>query len=139
MAFVGLNPSTADDGIDDATVRRCVGYARSWGYGALEVVNLYAWRSKVPGPLWDGSVPDPVGPDNDHAIRAAARSSALVVAAWGAFPKARQRAETVRALLEEAGRPVTILGLTAAGWPRHPLYARGALRPVAWPTLPTSS
>jgi len=135
VAFVGLNPSTADEGGDDPTIRRCLGYARDWGYDALEVVNLYGWRSTLPAPLWDGSTSDPVGPDNDRVLGAVARSADLVVAAWGAFPRARARAEAVRTLLEETGCTPMILDLTAQGWPRHPLYARRALRPVAWAAL----
>ena len=74
-----------------------------------------------------------MGPDNDATIHAVARSAELVVAAWGAFPRARARAEAVLALLEDAGSTPMILGMTASGWPRHPLYARAELRPVAWP------
>src|ERR1700733_11688299 len=40
--FVMLNPSTADAEKDDATIRRCVGFAKSWNYERLAVVNLYA-------------------------------------------------------------------------------------------------
>jgi hypothetical protein len=33
--FIGLNPSTADEQEDDPTIRRCIGFARNWGYDAL--------------------------------------------------------------------------------------------------------
>jgi hypothetical protein len=42
--FIGLNPSTADEVRDDPTIRRCAGYARRWGYGALCMTNLFAYR-----------------------------------------------------------------------------------------------
>ena len=46
--FIGLNPSTADETRDDPTVRRCVGFAKSWGYGALCMTNIFAWRDTDP-------------------------------------------------------------------------------------------
>lgn len=30
VAFVGLNPSTADERANDPTVRRCIGFAEAW-------------------------------------------------------------------------------------------------------------
>ena len=38
--FMMLNPSTADADIDDNTIRRCIGFAKLWGYGGLMVGNL---------------------------------------------------------------------------------------------------
>lgn len=43
--FIMLNPSTADAHIDDPTIRRCIGFAKSWGYGGILVGNLYAFRA----------------------------------------------------------------------------------------------
>ncbi|MFG0274726.1 MAG: DUF1643 domain-containing protein, partial [Phycisphaerales bacterium] len=67
--FVMLNPSAADESYDDPTIRRCLGFARSWGYPALEVVNLFAWRTHEPRRLLETA--DPVGPGNDDAVRRA--------------------------------------------------------------------
>lgn len=48
LAVIGLNPSTADETNDDATVRRCLGFARDWGYGRLLMLNLFPYRAKSP-------------------------------------------------------------------------------------------
>lgn len=48
VAFVMLNPSTADHLEPDPTVRRCMGYARLWGFSELLVANLFALRSTLP-------------------------------------------------------------------------------------------
>ena len=66
VAFVMLNPSTADAWEDDATIRRCVGFAEAWGHDILIVVNLYAYRATDPKKL--AKVEDPVGPSNSHYL-----------------------------------------------------------------------
>src|SRR3954454_5135391 len=52
VTFVGLNPSTADETLDDPTTRRCVRFARDWGFNRLKMVNLYAYRATKPNDLW---------------------------------------------------------------------------------------
>lgn len=133
VCFVMLNPSTADDERDDPTVRRCIGYAQAWGYGALVVLNLFAVRSTDPRGLLE--VRDPVGPANDWWIAREAKAGA-VVCAWGAgaaaprliHPRARQVCE----LLTDAGVALKAIATTKAGWPRHPLYLRKDLTPRPW-------
>lgn len=124
VMFVGLNPSTADHVTDDPTIRRCITFARRWGYGRLVMCNLFSLISSDPKALLAAS--DPVGPDYDHDLRQWARFSDLVVECWGAFPEARKRAADVRqrGLL---GSDVAVLGLTADGSPIHPM-ARGRRR-----------
>lgn len=128
--FVLANPSTADEQIDDPTMRRCRGFAKAWGYDAFEVVNIFAFRSTDPHGLDD--VADRVGPDNDWHIQDAATRASLIVAAWGVgtgAPWFAERAAVVRGML----RGACCLGFTASGQPKHPLYiaARTSLRPLA--------
>lgn len=128
--FVMLNPSTADAFTLDPTVRRCVGFARAWGAGALEVTNCFALRSTDPAGL--KRVDDPVGPGNDAAIVAAARAAGVVVAGWGVHAELGGRGAVVRALLADAGVALHHLRLTKAGHPGHPLYLPAAVTPVRW-------
>src|SRR5690349_3088795 len=104
--WVMLNPSTADDVRDDATIRRCLALTRAWGFGALEVVNLYGLRATDPAALRVAR--DPVGPDNDEAVAGAARRGDAVFAAWGAH--GAPRAAVGRQLLR--GCAVWCLGVT---------------------------
>jgi hypothetical protein len=117
VAFIGLNPSTADEGRDDPTIRRCLGFARRWGFGLLEVVNVYGLCATEPRALWDA--PDPVGPENDRVLSAVLERADLVVAAWGVHAR-RERIAELRWALKDV--EIHALGLTQGGAPRHPLY-----------------
>ena len=113
-----LNPSTADAERDDPTIRRCMGFARGWGFGGVVVVNLFGLRSPDPAALLAAA--DPVGPLNDAHVRRACRDAGLVVAAWGAHRSVGKRALEIGPLLGEA----CCFGRTLGGDPRHPLYLR---------------
>ena len=124
--FVMLNPSTADANLDDPTIRRCVGFAKSWGYGGLVVTNLFAFRATDPAAL--KTAPDPVGPDNDAMITAVASGAALVVCGWGNHG-AGGRSAHVLGLICAAGATPYALRLTGLKQPTHPLYLPAACRP----------
>jgi hypothetical protein len=128
VAFVGLNPSTADEFTDDPTIRRCLRFARDWGYGGIEMLNLFAYRATDPRELHQ--VYNPVGPDNDRHLLERAQACRLVVACWGAYQYGRDRAAHVRQLL--AGVELHHLGLTKIGQPRHPLYLKATTQPQVW-------
>lgn len=127
-AFVMLNPSTADASQNDPTIRRCIGYATRWGYGALDVVNLFGYRATNPREL--RTALDPVGPGNDEAILWAARVCRTVFAAWGVHGAFRGRDRYVEQLLAEQSIGIYALGLTKDGHPRHPLYLPSDIREV---------
>lgn len=133
VTFVGLNPSTADATTDDPTIRRCVRFAREWGFDRLKMVNLFAYRATDPNDLfkaaWGGT--NIVGPENDHHLSLAFGGSDKIVAAWGALTpvmalRVYEFAETF------AGWEFWALGLTKLGSPRHPLYMRADSVPVRY-------
>ena len=125
--FVGLNPSTADERVDDRTIVRCMTYAKSWGFEALCMINLFAFRATEPREM--KMARDPVGPHNDRIVEALAREAGVVVAAWGCDGTYLERDRTVLALLP---RPVHCLKLNGDGSPGHALYLRGDLKPRVW-------
>ncbi|MEU1908427.1 DUF1643 domain-containing protein [Streptomyces hygroscopicus] len=120
MVWIMLNPSTADALADDATIRRCTGYARRERCGGIAVVNLFALRSTDPRALRDH--PNPVGPHNDAFLRHATAGLGPVVVAWGAGGVLGDRAAAVTQGLTAAGVRLHALGVTSTGQPRHPLY-----------------
>jgi len=122
ILFVGLNPSTADETANDPTVRRCIGFARAWGFGGLVLVNLFAYRATNPADLLNAK--DPVGPRNDDFILKNALSAGRTVVAWGAKGNLLGRDHYVLSLLSSTA----CLGTTKDGAPRHPLYIRADTR-----------
>lgn len=128
VTFVMLNPSTADHTVDDATLKKITKFSRTWGYGGLQVVNLYAFRSPDPRDL--RIVSDPVGPENDRYLHAAGTGGGLIVAAWGN----NARPERIAKVLAFPGfDQLHCLALNAGGQPKHPLYVRSDAIPALWP------
>ena len=115
--LIGLNPSTADASRNDPTIRRCMGFARDWGFGGVWVLNLFAFRATYPDDL--KAAADPVGPRNDEWIRRVAGKVDRVVAVWGNDGGFMERSTRVRGML---GDRLEVIRLNAGGEPAHPLY-----------------
>ena len=126
VLFIGLNPSTADETEDDPTIRRCMGFARDWGYGGIYMANLFAWRSTDPKIL-DKMHTDPVGPGNDYWLETYSHNFRCIIACWGGRGKILDRDIQVCRLL--SGYRLLALGLTLAGHPRQPLYLPRSAKP----------
>lgn len=127
--FIGLNPSTADEHDNDNTIRRCIDYARRWGYGALCMTNLFSLRTKNPE-VMKASLEPTMESANEEYLLAVAREAALVVAAWGNDGLHLKQANRVRWLLKQDGARPMYLKLTSEGEPQHPLYLRKTLIPA---------
>ena len=133
LVFVMLNPSTADAELDDRTIRRCIGFARSHGFGAIEVVNLYAYRATKPRDLKTAGYP--VGPENDRHIAEVCTGGLVgaVCLAWGDNAAGLARTGEVLALLHAIDVQPMALELSQRGIPRHPLmlHSDSRLAPLA--------
>ena len=126
VLFVMLNPSTADAVEDDPTIGRCIGFAKSWGFGSLAVGNLFAFRTPSPALLVHAH--DPIGADNEQWLDKLQRSADLTVAAWGNHGRLRGRGEAVARTLISPH----VLRLNKTGEPAHPLYIAADARPTRW-------
>ena len=127
VLFIMLNPSTADANMDDPTIRRCIGFAKAWGYGGMQVGNLFPFRSPKPMELLNAGSPH-TDENLDHLGLMAAECAA-VVCAWG-------NGEIVRRLMSRVGpydpiagieKPLNYIELCKDGTPKHPLYLKGGL------------
>lgn len=130
VLFVMLNPSTATEVQNDPTVERCERRARALGFGAFRVCNIFAYRATDPKVM--RAQADPVGPGNDQAIAESALWADAVVCAWGTHGAHLDRGAQVEALLRATGKPLSHLGLSKDGHPKHPLYIGYAHQPEAW-------
>ena len=127
IMFIGLNPSTADETEDDPTIRRCLRFARDWGYGGLLMMNAFAFRATDPKVM--KAAADPVGPGNDEAFGYRRSQVGMIVAAWGENCPAKRE----QRVLQVIGQTIHCLGKTKSGRPKHPLYLRADTKPeVFW-------
>jgi len=127
VCFIGLNPSTADGETDDATIRRCVVFCQSWGYGSLIMVNLFAYRATDPKDLKRSE--DPIGDDNNRHIVMSAEASDLIIAAWGSHGKFLGRANHVIQMFN-SGVLKCLKQNKMDKSPSHPLYLKAGLKPI---------
>ncbi len=128
ICFVGLNPSTADEIKNDPTIRRCIGFAKQWGYGGILMGNIFAYRSTDPKELL--YLTDPVGEGNDAALKIMNEAANKTVACWGNWGAYMNRGDKVLKILCGCEN----FGMTGKGQPKHPLYlskSATTLKPVA--------
>lgn len=118
VMFVGLNPSTADENTDDPTIRRCIGFAKDWGFGGICMTNLFAIRATDPKVMLAAA--DPIGGLNDFWLQTLSSCAGQIVAAWGVHGSHMGRDKYVFNRLP----PMVCLGTTKHWHPRHPLYVR---------------
>lgn len=123
VLFIGLNPSTADHRKDDPTIRRCVRFARDWGYRRMQIVNLFAYRATYTEDLL--AADDPVGGNNDRWIARSHREADLTIACWGNHGMHLERDRIIRKKLGG----LHCLRMNRSRQPAHPLYLKASLRP----------
>lgn len=132
--FIMLNPSTADHETDDATIRRCIGFTKSWGFSTLVVLNVYAYRATNPKDLVKAK--DMVGPENWKTILKTVQKIKesgkpfQVVCAWG--NNVQFHAGILANDLRKEGLTLHALSLSKQGEPVHPLYQPNRARPFEW-------
>ena len=126
ILFIGLNPSTANEKIDDPTIRRCINYAQNWGYGSLLMVNLFAYRATMPSEL--KNVKNPIGNDNDLHIIELSKKADIAVADWGNEGSLLSRDKEVKKILPN----LMCLKINKSGQPAHPLYQKKDLKLIKY-------
>jgi len=122
--IIGLNPSTADAMNDDPTITRCINFAKSWGYGGVYMLNLFAFRTPKPQMMLDAD--EPIGIENDKYLVEYALKCDKVVCAWGNDGSYKNRSSEIKSKLSN----LYYLALNKSGEPSHPLYLKSELVPI---------
>lgn len=130
VQFIGLNPSKADENINDPTVRRCINFAASWGYGAMCMTNAFAFRATDPKDMLAES--SPWGDENDYWLLQIGLRADKIILAWGNTGFHLNRHGSVIGTMQNHGLGSKLhhLGLTNSNAPKHPLYLKSTLKPI---------
>lgn len=125
-----MNPSTADHEKNDPTIMKVMRYSQRWGYGAILVLNIYAFRTSRPENLPQQEARR-IGRSNDWWIRTiftfAKRKGVPVVCAWGA--KHEERGHKVRRMAAGLGLRLQCLEVALNDEPKHPRFLSETLDP----------
>ena len=124
--FILLNPSTADEKLDDPTIRACITFAKNWGFDGIYITNLFSYRTKSPKELKKAN--EPIGVKCDNYIKEFAIKSNLIVCAWGNHGTYLNRNKEIIKLLKKID--LYCLGITKKGEPKHPLYIKRTIELV---------
>ena len=122
-AFFGINPSTADEDVDDATVRKWIGFTKVLGGRGFIVGNVFPYRTKDVKKLVD--TPEEATSLNHAYLRVIAHEADILIPCWGNTTKVSKTLEDsfydVVNVLQSTGKPMWTFGYTKSGDPLHPL------------------
>lgn len=116
-AFIGLNPSTANEIDNDNTITKLRKVTAHNGFGGFYMLNLFAWVSRNPDDL--KKVEDPLL-NNDLYIDHYAGLADKIVFCWGNFKQAIGRDVIMKRKFPDAW----CLDMNANKSPKHPLYCK---------------
>jgi hypothetical protein len=127
FAYFGINPSTADAELDDATVRKWRGFTERNGGGHLIVGNVFSYRATDVKELDRANRRhvDLLGPDHVKNIEQIIAEADVLVPCWGRISKVdhnlRPCFDVLERMLLASLKPVMTFGRNSDGSPRHPL------------------
>lgn len=133
VLWVLLNPSTADESRNDPTLRKCIAYTQAWGFGGLVVVNAFSIKATSPKDMKASSSPGDDSESDSYILKYAEEiisEGGIILCGMGAHASHRGRGLVVVDMLKH--HPLHYLILTKEGYPGHPLYLSGDLKPIRW-------
>lgn len=139
LLFIGLNPSTADAQHDDPTTNKLIHLAKSWNYGGVIIVNLYAYIDSHQKVIWSlSTIEEKLGPDNRETIQALIQRDdiGMILAGWGDDAVTwrggkiendqyyQEIANLYHFITETCSRELYCLSYNNSGMPRNPAYSK---------------
>lgn len=121
MGLIMLNPSTAGDVVNDPTVCAAMKLGSRWGFGAMVICNLFAWRSPSTDDLREAfDLGIAVGVENDYHLRQMIGDVSQVVVGWGSWgARYMDRVKQVDHLIRHLNKVPKCIGVTETGHPKH--------------------
>lgn len=127
FAYFGINPSTADANLDDATVRKWRGFTQRNEGSRFIVGNIFSYRATDVRELGKIAAEDIkyIYNDNLHYIREIIGDADVLIPCWGSknkLPKdLHQYIYKFAEFLDKFNKPMYTFGFTNSGDPKHPL------------------
>ena len=113
----------ADERVNDRTTMRCISFAKKLDCGSLELVNIFAYRSRDCRELKNLSLEEATGPENRFYLENALHSGSEIIVGWGENCNIHHK--NYQELSDWfKGYIPNCLGTTRDGHPRHPLFVR---------------
>ena len=132
IAFICLNPSTADETKNDPTVTRCINRAKEYGFDGFVMLNAFSYRATNPKDMKDQGYAAIGDPENTKAILWTAERVGRVVCAWGNHCSFMNRSFNLHTWLQTTKKSIYRLPLNKTGEPKHPLYVGYDHKPERW-------
>lgn len=123
VMFIGLNPSTANEGSEDPTIRRVKSIASNLRYGGFYMMNLFPLVSTDPARLsefYHTPFHEIEEKANYEHLKFHASQCKDIVFAWGNFKIAESKSKEVIEMFPGA----YALHINNNGSPKHPLYCK---------------
>ena len=124
ILFIGLNPSRGNEFYNDPTIKRCISFAKKFGYGGLLFGNLFSLRAPIPESVKVDTNFANHPMNYTHLIRMLDLAT-TVVPCWGSWDFIGPNEAMVTSLIRASGKDVMCFGLNKDGRPKHPLYLKG--------------
>lgn len=127
VMFIGLNPSTANESVDDNTIKRIRRIATNLGYGGIYMTNCFPYISTDPNQLNEfGNTTY-----NDQVLYDTSIKAKDIIFAWGNFKVVKTKGRDIE--LKIMFPNAIALQINKNGSPKHPLFCKGSIIPVNYP------